>query len=128
MLASDPVGATWGTGVRRAPQTASWGWNAAMVGKTQTPTLMVAGQHDKQVPPERVRDLFTDLAAPQKIFVDLACSSHNAMWEKNRLLLFRASLEWLTAGSGYSGKKGERRPGYRRRSNRRAMPAPAASS
>ena len=28
MLASDPVGATWGPGVRRAPQTATWGWNA----------------------------------------------------------------------------------------------------
>ena len=25
-----------------------------MVAKTQTPTLMVAGVHDKQVPPERV--------------------------------------------------------------------------
>jgi pimeloyl-ACP methyl ester carboxylesterase len=112
MLASDPVGATWGTGVRRAPQTASWGWNAAMVGKTQTPTLMVAGQHDKQVPPDRVRDLFADLAAPQKIFVDLACSSHNAMWEKNRLLLFRASLEWLTAGSVNGAKEGTVRLGY----------------
>jgi pimeloyl-ACP methyl ester carboxylesterase len=112
MLASDPVGATWGTGVRRAPHTASWGWNAALVGKTQTPTLMVAGQHDKQVPPERVRDLFTDLAAPQKIFVDLACSSHNAMWEKNRMLLFRASLEWLTAGSVNGAKEGTVRLGY----------------
>ena len=28
MLASDPVGATWGTGVRRAPSTTTWGWNA----------------------------------------------------------------------------------------------------
>jgi len=27
--------------------------------------------------------------------IDLACSSHNAMWEKNHLLLFKASLEWL---------------------------------
>jgi pimeloyl-ACP methyl ester carboxylesterase len=32
MLASDPVGAKWGSGVRRAPSTASWGWNAAMIG------------------------------------------------------------------------------------------------
>ena len=30
--------------------------------KTQTPTLMIAGQHDKQVPPERVRELYADLA------------------------------------------------------------------
>jgi len=112
MLASDPVGATWGPGVRRAPQTATWGWNAGTVGKMHTPTLMVAGQHDKQVPPDRVRDLLTDLAAPQKLFVDLACSSHNAMWEKNRLLLFRASLEWLTQGSVNGMKEGTLRLGY----------------
>jgi hypothetical protein len=43
------------------------------------------------------RNCFADLGATQKVFVDLACSSHNAMWEKNHLLLFRASLEWLTS-------------------------------
>src|SRR5262245_12046772 len=37
MLASDPVGATWGTGVRRAPQTTSWGWTTEVVRKMQTP-------------------------------------------------------------------------------------------
>jgi fermentation-respiration switch protein FrsA (DUF1100 family) len=82
------------------------------VGKTQTPTLMISGQHDKQVPPERVRDLYADLAAPQKLFVDLACSSHNAMWEKNRLLMFRASLDWLTAGAVNGMKEGTLRLGY----------------
>jgi pimeloyl-ACP methyl ester carboxylesterase len=112
MLASDPVGSTWGSGVRRAPQTATWGWNAAMVGKTQAPTLMVSGQHDKQVPPDRVRDLYADLAAPQKVFVDLACSSHNAMWEKNHLLLFKASLDWLTLGTVNGMKEGTLRLGY----------------
>jgi pimeloyl-ACP methyl ester carboxylesterase len=112
MLASDPVGATWGSGVRRAPQTATWGWNATMAGKVQAPTLMVVGQHDKQVSPDRVRELYADLAAPQKLFVDLACSSHNAMWETNRLLLFRASLEWLTRGSVDGTKDGTLRLGY----------------
>ena len=38
-------------------------------------------------------------AAHDKVFVDLACSSHNAMWEKNHLLLFQASLEWLDHGT-----------------------------
>jgi pimeloyl-ACP methyl ester carboxylesterase len=112
MLASDPVGATWGTGVRRAPQTTTWGWNAAMVGKTQTPTLMVAGVHDKQVPPARVRDLYMDLGAREKIFVDLGCSSHNAMWEANHGVLFRASLEWLTQGTVNGAKEGMLRLGY----------------
>jgi pimeloyl-ACP methyl ester carboxylesterase len=112
MLESDPVGATWGSGVRRAPQVTTWGWTAATVGKTQTPTLMVAGVHDKQVSPDRVRDLYMDLGSPQKVFIDLGCSSHNAMWEKNHTLLFRASLEWLTLGSVNGVKEGTLRLGY----------------
>ena len=99
MLASDPVGATWSTGVRRAPQVTVWGWNQTVVSKTQTPTLMVTGQYDGQVPPARVRDLYADLASERKVLIDLACSSHNAMWEKNHLLLFQASLDWLTKGT-----------------------------
>ncbi|HET9469122.1 MAG TPA: alpha/beta fold hydrolase, partial [Vicinamibacterales bacterium] len=35
MVASDAVGATWGSGVRRAPSTTSWGWNAQMIGSTK---------------------------------------------------------------------------------------------
>ena len=31
--------------------------------KMQTPTLMIAGVHDKQVPPERVRELYADLGS-----------------------------------------------------------------
>ena len=83
-----------------------------MVGKTEVPTLTVAGAFDKQVPPERVRDLHADLGAREKVFVDLACSSHNAMWERNHLLLFRASLEWLTQGSVNGSKDGVVKMGY----------------
>ena len=82
MIESDRVGATWGTGVRRAPQVTSWGWNGSVVAKMKTPVLMVSGVHDKQVPQERVKVLYQDLGSSQKVFVDLACSSHNAMWEK----------------------------------------------
>jgi len=112
MLASDPVGATWGTGVRRAPQTTVWGWSTAAVVKMKMPTLMVSGANDKQVPPERVRDLYADLGSPDKVFVDLACSSHNAMWEKNHLLLFSASLEWLTKGTVKGAHEGTLKIGY----------------
>jgi len=112
MLASDPVGATWGPGVRRAPQTTSWGWTTDVVKRTQIPTLMVSGVHDKQVLSERVRNLYADLGSPQKVFIDLACSSHNAMWEKNHLLLFRASLEWLQSGTVNGMKTGTLRLGY----------------
>lgn len=105
MLASDPVGATWGPGVRRAPETTG-DWPAAMAANLTTPFLMISGAHDKQVLPDRVRDLYADAGSTEKVFVDLACSSHNAMWERNHLLLFRASLEWLTQGTVNGMKSG----------------------
>jgi esterase/lipase len=83
-----------------------------MVAKTQAPTLMVAGVHDKQVPPARVNELYADIGSPEKVLVDLGCSSHNAMWEKNHLLLFRASLEWLAQGTVNGAKQGMLRLGY----------------
>lgn len=112
MLASDPVGATWGPGVRRAPNTTSWGWTTDVVKKTMIPTLMISGRHDKQVDPQRVRDMYADLGAQSKVFVDLACSSHNAMWEKNHMLLFQASLEWLQKGTVNGNRTGMLRLGY----------------
>jgi len=112
MIESDPVGATWGPGVRRAPQTTTWGWNQSVVTKSQIPTLMISGVHDKQVNPDRVRELYADLGSRQKVFIDLACSSHNAMWEKNHAMLFRASLEWLTRGSVNGMQEGMLRLGY----------------
>jgi pimeloyl-ACP methyl ester carboxylesterase len=112
MLESDPVGATWGSGVRRAPSTTVWGWNSSAVGKLQTPTVVIAGSLDKQVAPERVREFHADLGSRQKVLIDLACASHNAMWEKNRTLLFGASLEWLTRGTVNGATEGIIRLGY----------------
>ncbi len=112
MVASDSVGGTWGAGVRRAPTVPSWGFNKNVVSKNQTPTLMVAGVHDKQVNPTNVRAYYEDLASPEKVFVDLACSSHNAMWERNHLLLFQASLEWFQQGTVNGAKNGMLKLGY----------------
>jgi pimeloyl-ACP methyl ester carboxylesterase len=112
MLASDPVGATWGTGVRRAPQVTNWGWNAQVAGTLKVPALLVAGAHDKQVQPASVKALYEALGSENKVFADLACSSHNALWEKNHLLLFQASLDWLTDTKVKGTAKGEVRLGY----------------
>jgi pimeloyl-ACP methyl ester carboxylesterase len=112
MLASDPVGAAWGPGVRRAPQTTTWGWDTATVKKQTTPTLIVQGIHDKQVNPERAKELYADLGATDKVLVDLGCASHNAMWETNHMLLFAASLEWLEKGTVNGAKTGELKLGY----------------
>jgi pimeloyl-ACP methyl ester carboxylesterase len=106
MLASDPVGSTWGPGVRRAPTVPSWGFNKSVVSKSQTPTLLVTGVHDKQVLPARVHEYYDDLGSSEKVIVDLACSSHNAIWEKNHLVLFQASLEWFQQGTVNGTKTG----------------------
>lgn len=113
MLASDPVGATWGAGVRRAPSTTVWGWTREVVGRTHTPMLLVAGIHDGQVPPGRVAEMYEDLGAEQKVLLDLGCASHNAMWEVNAELLFDASLQWLRDGAVDGSSNGVLRKGYR---------------
>ena len=121
MLASDPVGSTWGTGVRRAPQVPTWGFNQTIVAKMQTPFLMVAGVHDKQVLPERVRELYARSGLEsRKCSSILRCSSHNAMWERNHLLLFKASLEWLRDGKVNGMSEGEVKLAAHRRGARPA--------
>ena len=101
-----------GPGVRRAPQTTTWGWNAGRRREDADADADGGGIHDKQVAPERVRELYDDLGAPQKVIIDLGCSSHNAMWEKNHTMLFRASLEWLEKGTVNGARTGVLRLGY----------------
>jgi pimeloyl-ACP methyl ester carboxylesterase len=109
MLESDPVGATWGTGVRRAPRVTTWGWSTQAVSAQQTPVLLIAPETDGQVNPERVAELYQDYGGEKKLLVHLACSSHNAMWETNRDKLFEASLEWLRDGTVQGMARGELR-------------------
>jgi pimeloyl-ACP methyl ester carboxylesterase len=112
MLESDPVGAKWGAGVRRAPGVPTWGFNKAAVAEVKTPYLMIAGEHDKQIVPQRVRELYEDLGSPNKVIVDLGCSSHNAMWEKNRKMLFDATVQWLRDGRLNGMSSGVVKMGY----------------
>jgi pimeloyl-ACP methyl ester carboxylesterase len=107
MLESDPIGSTWGTGVRRAPSVTTWGWSSAEVATQDTPMLLIAPETDGQVSPERVVELYEDVGTEAKVLVHLACSSHNAMWETNREKLFAASLEWLRSGTVAGRSSGE---------------------
>ncbi len=107
MLASDPVGATWGPGVRRAPRVTTWGWGPSEVRNQRTPMLLIAAETDAQVSPERVVELYEDLGASNKVLLRLACASHNAMWETSRHLLFDASLQWLREGMVDGVRSGE---------------------
>ena len=112
MLDSDPVGATWGTGVRRAPRTTTWGWAREEVAATENPMLLVAGIHDRQVPASRVTEMYEDLGASEKVLLDLGCASHNAMWESNASILFDASLQWLRDGEVDGSSSGIVKKGY----------------
>ncbi len=51
MLASDAVGAAWGSGVRRAPSVPTWGFNHAVVSKMTTPFLMISVRTTSKSPP-----------------------------------------------------------------------------
>lgn len=112
MLASDPVGASWGPGIRRAPTVAVWGWNQAVVSRSTTPLLAIAAAHDQSVDPARVRELHRDYGADEKLLIDLGCASHSPMWEGVHDVLFAASLEWLRAGTVNGESTGIVRLGY----------------
>lgn len=113
MLKSDPVGATWGSGIRRAPNVVVWGWNETMVRRQTTPLLAIAAQYDINVLPERVRELYADYGSDNKVLIDLGCASHRAMWESVHLPMFEASLEWLRSGTVNGESTGTIRMGYR---------------
>jgi pimeloyl-ACP methyl ester carboxylesterase len=112
LMLSDPAGAQWSPAVRRAPIVPTYGFNKAVVANMITPFAMVTGTHDNQVVPARVHALYEDLGSQDKVLVDLACSSHNAMWEKNHRLLFEASLTWLRDGKIAGVRNGQLKLGY----------------
>ena len=113
MIASDPVAATWGPGVRRAPNTTTWGWNEAMAAQVKSPTLLVAGAHDAQVAPAGVARLHADLGASQKLLrrsrrARRTTRSGSAIIS----LLFQASREWLEASAVNGVRSGTVKLGY----------------
>ena len=96
MLASDPVGSTWGPGLRRAPRVANYGWTAELVARTRLPVLIVTGLQDKQVSPDSVRAFHETVGTQSKVLVEFACGSHNVMWERNvATQLFELTAQWL---------------------------------
>jgi len=112
MLRSDPVGATWGQGIRRAPNVTTWGWNADAVARSRTPLLTIAAANDQSIAPERVHALYEDYGAEEKILIDLGCATHSPMWEGVHNEMFAASLEFLRSGTVRGETSGIVRMGY----------------
>jgi pimeloyl-ACP methyl ester carboxylesterase len=111
-VSTDAIGAGWGPGVRRQLPRLGYGVNPEVAKQIRVPIAMAAGKFDKIVPPAAVRAYFDDLASSDKVFIDLGCSSHFAMWEKNRALLFKASLDWIRDGKINGMSRGEMKLGY----------------
>jgi pimeloyl-ACP methyl ester carboxylesterase len=89
----DPVGANWGTGGLRAPTRTYWGWNANSAKKIAVPTLIMVGEEDDLIASNR--ELHEDLGSQSKVLLAVSCATHFVVWEKQRRVLYRASLEWL---------------------------------
>jgi len=106
----DPHGASVSAAHRKSPRGAG---NQAAVLNLQAPTLMITGR-PRQTGGRRSgsRRSTMMLVRARKLFVDLACSSHNAIWERNHLLLFQASLEWLTRTTVKGSAEGTIKIGY----------------
>ena len=94
---ADPVAANWGPGGLRAPTRTYWGWNANAAKKIAAPTLIMVGEQDALT--KSNLELFDDLGAQHKVFLGVACGTHFMNWEKQRRVLHKASVDWLSSGS-----------------------------
>ena len=104
-MAWDPVGATWGPGVVRAPTRTLWGWNAAAAARVTMPTLVMVGEFDGLRTSMRL--LHADLGATDKVLLEIACASHFVVWERQHRVLQEASKQWLLHGSILGVRRGE---------------------
>jgi pimeloyl-ACP methyl ester carboxylesterase len=97
LMEVDTVGATWardGKGIMRAPNRMNFGWRDNLA-KIKAPTLMLLGEFDNYA--KRIEAWHT-LAAPQRMFIKVAHSTHFMQFERSRHLLIRAAAAWFADG------------------------------
>jgi pimeloyl-ACP methyl ester carboxylesterase len=104
MMASDPIGASWGDGAMRAPVRRYWGWNRAAARRIAAPTLIMIGGFDDLLAANRA--LYGDLAVGDKAMLEIACGSHFMLWEMQHRVLHQAAREWLAEGTLLGRKTG----------------------
>jgi pimeloyl-ACP methyl ester carboxylesterase len=104
-MATDPVGATWGPGVVRAPMRSYWGWNKKAAAAIKTPTLFITGDSDRQMASNQL--LYGHLASRNKLFVTVKDASHFMLWEHQRDTLRQAAREWLVSNTFHGRDAGQ---------------------
>lgn len=92
-MKSDPLGATWGSGVLRSPGRTYWGWNVRISTRVKVPTMIFAGEEDRLISLNRL--LFENLGTDDKIFVAAEAATHFIMWERGRRFLAEAARSWF---------------------------------
>ena len=98
-----------GARLRRAPNPTTV-LRQGGVERMQTPTLMVAGIHDKQIVPELVRDYFADLGAQNRC-CSISAAPHITRCGRPPLLLFPRVARGAEAGTVEAGTR-RRSPRY----------------
>jgi pimeloyl-ACP methyl ester carboxylesterase len=103
-------------GVVRTPVYSRGNWTQDLAQKVQAPTLAVYGEFDHggngtTTTGENTRNLFADLGTTHKVFLELACTSHFALWETRHAIMYQASLEWLSRGTVNGIQQGSLRLG-----------------
>lgn len=106
----DRVGAGWGPaeGVMRGRAATRFGWPPELAARVKAPTLVMVGEFDRLQ--ERYQ-VFRQIGSRDKVFLEIACASHFALWERQHAVLHRASKEWLTHGRLEGLRRGEMRAG-----------------
>ncbi|MGP4014837.1 alpha/beta hydrolase [Saccharopolyspora sp. 5N708] len=94
-LAADPVAATWGEGFLRRPMSVNTGWNQPAAARVGAPTLLIAGDLDRTVPPESVYQLYSDLGSREKLYLQVHCGSHFMLAESQYRMLQQVTADWL---------------------------------
>ena len=108
-------GVSWAPGMRRVPTFPTFFWNRTLATRLRNPTLIIEGDNDAMAPvsmPDAIRAAFTDVGSPSKVYAELPCSSHFAMWETRHLAMFEASRDWLRDGQVNGSGAGEIRLGH----------------
>ncbi len=102
----DRIGASWGPadGVLRGRTATRFGWTPELAAKLTAPALVIVGEFDRL---KERRAVYEQVAARDKVFLNVACASHFMVWEKQRRVLHEASLEWLTSGRVKNASRGE---------------------
>jgi pimeloyl-ACP methyl ester carboxylesterase len=96
----DPIGRTWGPpdGVLRIRTFDGWGWNATRAAAfAAIPTLIISGEFDTVV--TNTHGLYSDLATPDKVHVEVQCASHALPWETQARHVHNLSRQWLRNGA-----------------------------